>query len=187
MSVLQEGLNNFCNSKDKDIEKFLREKALLFEERHWCSTFLLIDEQVLKNTKRIKVEGYFTLSNKILRLSEEIKKTKKKKLFNGLSVDTDYLHTILIGQLGKYIDESSLHSVYGNTSMEELLDLAFQIVEEVTERIPCRCVLVECRESTDDEPEEEKSKRANLHGKYVNYGFSKLQKENNMVQYVLLV
>ena len=72
LEVLQKGLDSFRNTKDRDIEFFLREKALDFEKRHWCSTYLLIDEDTMIQSKSIKVEGYFTLSNKVLTLNEKI-------------------------------------------------------------------------------------------------------------------
>lgn len=78
-------------------------------------------------------------------------------------------------------------AIYGDTSMEELLDAAFEIIELVNERIPCRCVLLECREASETDSEEEKKKRANLHKKYMDYGFSPLQKDDDLVQYVIAV
>ena len=64
---------------------------------------MLIDEEAIKTQKAIKVEGYFTLSNKILSLGTSISKTNRKKIFNGLPSEESCVHTILIGQLGKHI------------------------------------------------------------------------------------
>ena len=82
-NLLNEALDGFRNSKDSDIETFLRYKAILFEERHWCSTYLLFNkEKYIK--QEFRIEGYFTLSNKALFISDEVSGNVKKKLNNGL-------------------------------------------------------------------------------------------------------
>ena len=133
------------------------------------------------------IEGYFTLSNKVLSISDDVSNSRKRKLFNGIKKDDKSLHVILIGQLAKFIEESDENAKYGDTSMEELLDAAFEIVDAINERIPCRCVLLECRESSEEDTDEEKLGRTKLHQKYVEYGFIPLQKDDNLVQYVILV
>ncbi len=184
--TLNRGLDSFRNSKDCDIEEFLRFKALKFEERRWCATYLLVNvEDFRKN--RLNIEGYFTLSNKVLNISDKVSKSRKKKLFNGLMKDDKSLHVILIGQLAKHIDETGDSPKYGNTSMTELLDAAFEVIETVNERIPCRCVLLECRKSSCEDSEEDKLSREKLHQKYKDYNFSSLQEDDNLVQYVIMI
>ena len=85
--VLEKALSEFKNSRDEDIERFLQKKAMLYETRKWCSTYVLVSEEALKANKTIKVEGYFTLSNKVLQISDEVSKNRKKKLFNGVKKD----------------------------------------------------------------------------------------------------
>lgn len=46
---LSEILLAFRNSKDSDIEEFLNKKALMYEARHWCSTYVLVDEERFAN------------------------------------------------------------------------------------------------------------------------------------------
>lgn len=179
---ISKGLDNFRNFKDKDIEDFLRFKALEFDQRGWCSTYLLVDKDEIIHRK-LNVVGYFTLSNRVIKLPENISKTQRKRLFNGLVRDDQFLHVILIGQLGKFCTSN----VSGCTSMEELLDSAFNIINDVNDKIPCRCVLLECREADNTDNKMEKSRRAKLHKMYVEYGFSALQKENNLVQYIITI
>lgn len=135
----------------------------------------------------LKIEGYFTLSNKVIELSDCISNSKKKKLFNGLNNNDGYFHAILIGQLAKYVDETTEEPIYGDTSMNELLDSAFEIIDGVIERIPCRCVLLECREASEHDPDDIKQNRIRLHQKYMDYGFIPLQKDDDLVQYIMLV
>ena len=167
-----------------DIEEFLRYKALEFEKRHWCATYLLVDIEAFdKNI--LKIEGYFTLSNKVLSISDDVSKSKKKKLFNGIKNGDTSLHVILIGQLAKYIDETVSPCMYGNTSMSELLDSAFEIIESVNNKIPCRCVLLECRDVSKEDIDNKN--RLNLHKKYQECGFIPLQKDGDLVQYIALI
>lgn len=185
--VLEKALSEFKNSRDEDIERFLQKKAMLYETRKWCSTYVLVSEEALKANKTIKVEGYFTLSNKVLQISDEVSKNRKKKLFNGIKKDDSFMHAILIGQLGKYINESAEENVYGEITGKELLDKAFEIIESVKERIVCTCVLLECRLSDPGESENDKIKREHLHRWYIDCGFSVLQTDENLVQYFKII
>lgn len=54
--VLEKALSEFKNSRDEDIEHFLQEKAMLYETRKWCSTYVLVSEEALKANRAIKVE-----------------------------------------------------------------------------------------------------------------------------------
>ena len=178
------GLDSFRNTRDTDIEDFLRFKSLEFEKRHWCATYLLVDMEAFdKNV--LKIEGYFTLSNKVLSIANDVSKSKRKKLFNGIQNGDTSLHVILIGQLAKYIDETVSPHLYGNTSMNELLDMAFEIIESVNNKIPCRCVLLECRDV--DKEDTGKQKRIDLHKKYQECGFVPLQKDGDLIQYIALI
>lgn len=173
-------MDSFRNTKDEDIENFLRYKVLEFEQRHWCTTYLLVDaEQFQKNC--LKIEGFFTLSNKIFKIAANVAKSRKKKLYNGILRDDNCLHVILIGQLGKYIDDNHC----GNTSMEELLDSAFEIIDDVTEKISCRCVLLECKDALSTDSDDIKENRQKLHKKYMDYGFEAIQKDGDLIQYII--
>ncbi len=77
---------------------------------------------------------------------------------------------ILIGQLGKFIDEGFREKNCGNTSAIEMLDKAFEIIYQV-ERITCSCVLIECKDNI------------KVRSIYEGYGFTELQKEEDLVQY----
>lgn len=157
---------------DDDIESFLQTKAITYENRGWCSTYLLVNEYKLAKQGDLFVDGYFTLSNKVLHLSETVSGSRRKKLFNGLKKDDDHMHFILIGQLGKHIFREDGHtSEFGMTSATKMLDKAFEIIYQVKERITCNCVLVECR----DEPKIRKI--------YEDYGFSELQRDDTLIQY----
>lgn len=160
-------LEKYKNTKDEDIQSFLNSKAMEFEERKLCNTYLLIDEE--RDVDK-RVEGYFTLSFKVYEF-KKISNNMKKRLCNGFTNKAS-IPVILIGQLGKYVDDDNKN--YGCTSANELLDIAFSLVDEVTQRVPCSCVLLECKD--DDE-------RKKLQSIYVDYGFEEICRDNGYIQY----
>lgn len=173
-------MDAFRNIKDNDVENFLRNKAVNFEERHWCNTYLIVDMEKIIN-RALKVEGFFTLSHSVFEISPTVSKSRKKKLFNGMPREDNHLHVILIGQLGKYIDDTYSSEI----SMEDLLFEAFTIINNVNEKIFCRCVLVECKEADESDSDEEKQHRAKLHKKYTDYGFCRIQKNEQQIEYIM--
>lgn len=172
--LTEDFLKYYC-TKDKDIQNFLQVKALYYENRGWCSTYILANEEKLAYENTLFVEGYFTLSNKVIQLSDSISGNRRKKFFGGIKKSDHFMHAILIGQLGKYIYEEEEQQIYGETSAEEMLDQAFQIIYEVKERIACNCVLVECK----DEPK--------VRSIYESYGFTELQQEKELIQYFKII
>lgn len=162
---LVDALNYFECNKDKDIETFLHKKAVEFIRRGWCSVYLILDEEAFDNGK-IKVLAYFTLSNKVLDLSVGNASNSKVRAVGGIK-NVEYLHFILIGQLGKFYNDECCAEI----SSEEILDYAFEIIYNVNYLIPCRCVLVECSD-------EEK-----IHAVYKNYGFVYFQYDGEHHQF----
>ena len=172
LKSLEEVLDNYRNTKDPDIEDFLRNKAVIYEKRKWCSVYVLVNEEKL-SSNNIFIEGYFTLSNRVLHLSDKISNNMKKKLHNGLKkTDENFIHVLLIGQLGKYINGDTCSFL----SAGNILDSAFEIIEQVKERIVCNCVILECD-----------SARTGLINTYNNYGFHELQSESSLIQFFTII
>ena len=168
---IEEVLKSYRCTKDRDIESFLQTKAVTYEKRGWCSIYLLINRENYFHKGIISVDGYFTLSNKIVALTDMVSGAKRRKLFNGMKRESGMVHFILIGQLGKYIGQPGEDDAAGDISAVQLLDRAFEIIYEVKKRITCSCALIECK----DEPK--------LCRLYEDYGFRELQKSENMHQY----
>lgn len=99
---LVRALRNFRNSRDLDIQKFLNEDAVTFEDRRWCSTYVMLDEEMFASRQELHIEGYFTLSNKVVRLQDGVSNNQRKKLNGGMAKAGNFIHAILIGQLGKF-------------------------------------------------------------------------------------
>lgn len=138
----------------------MRQKAIQYIQRNWCAVYLIVDEQEF-DSGRIKVDAYFTLSHKTLIPSTASKTTIKNA--SGFK-ESESVHFVLIGQLGKHIEQMEDGKVCGaDISSREILDDAFEIVKASSALIPCRCVLVEC------------SDNEKVHKVYTDYKFKKFQ------------
>lgn len=160
MDRLSDALDAFRCCLDEDIEIFLREKAIEYLQRNWCAVYLIVDEQKF-DSGHIKIDAYFTLSHKTL-IPLVASKTSVKNA-SGFK-ESETVHFVLIGQLGKYIeriDDGTICSA--DISSKEILDDAFEIVRASSALIPCRCVLVECNSNE------------KVHKVYTDYHFKKFQ------------
>lgn len=168
MDHLSDALDCFRCYKDIDIESFLREKAFTYLKRGWCSIYLIVDEAAF-DAGKIKVDAYFTLSHKSLSAAG-LSKTKVKDA-SGFK-DSESIHFVLIGQLGKYFaQQEDGTELRANITSTEILDFAFEIIHAANDLIPCRCALVEC------------SKNLKVQQAYKNYHFSELQYDGEHYQF----
>ena len=169
---LSDALDSFRCCLDEDIENFLRHKAMEFVRRNWCSVYLIVDEQSF-DRGRIKIDAYFTLSHKSL-IPTEASKTNIKNA-SGFK-DSESVHSVLIGQLGKYMEEIDEDRILaGPIHSREILDNAFEIIELSNTLIPCRCALVECNDNV------------KVHQIYADYGFKFFQYDGGHYQFYRLV
>ena len=128
-----------CNIDD-DIETFLQEKAIPFVDKKICSVYLILDQEKFRN-RRIEIEGYFTLSLSAVVFSNETSKSSIQRI-TGYR-DRIAHEFILLGQIGKYISGD----IKSNISLGEILQLAYNVIQEINEYIPCNTALVECSEA----------------------------------------
>jgi len=168
ISRLSDALRSFRCCLDEDIETFLRQKALTFLHRGWCSIYLILDEEAF-DAGQLVIIAYFTLSHKSL--IPDYASKEKVKAASGFK-DTSSVHFVLIGQLGKYIARAGDgRLVAASISASEILDYAFEIIRSSSALIPCRCVLVECTDNT------------KVHKVYTNYAFSLFQRDGGLYQF----
>lgn len=154
-------LADFSCELNKDVEDFIRTKAIEFSKQSIAKTQLIYyveDDEDTNCPKRLV--GYFSLTQKTINIS-------KKALSNKLSsrmrrfAKYDYdkgcysLPVILIGQLGKNYKNGNNKYIKG----DELLELAFQNITLVQKYIGGRFVYLES---------EDKEKIVNF---YKNNGF----------------
>lgn len=114
----------------------------MYIERGWCSIYVLVDEEEFDSGK-IRIVGYFTLSHKALMPETASKESIKKT--SGFK-DSETIHFVLIGQLGKYmsLDTESGEVISAKITGEEILGHAMEVIRASNSLIPCRCALVEC-------------------------------------------
>lgn len=169
MDRLEEALQAFRCSLDRDIESFLWNKAIPFIERGLCAVYLLLEEKAFENGQ-VKIDAYFTLSHKSL-IPAAVSKTKVRNAAGRK--DAKSIHFVLIGQLGKYIaDTESGEGYQADVSAKEILDCAFEVIRASSSYIPCRCALVEC------------SAEPKLHKLYRDYGFIEFQFDGEHYQFI---
>jgi len=167
--ILQSGNNESILNKmaefssiNDDVEYFIRSKAIDFEKRNACRTYL-----VFNNTDLI---AYFTLSMKTLFFNDEVSK-KKRKDIQGFTSEVSSVPVILIGQLSK-------NSAFSNKiTGEELLKLCLNEVYNIQARIGGRFCLIETL------VDESNKKVVDF---YVKNGFNTLQKNEDETLYQML-
>ena len=69
-SRLMEWLSSFSCERDKDIEDFLHNRAIPFENANKSRTYCIVDEALLQATGQMSILGFFTVSLKVLNIPE---------------------------------------------------------------------------------------------------------------------
>ena len=137
-----EGLARFSCSRNDDVEQFLRNQALRFEEAHKSRTYLLVwNRSFATDPVQLDIFGYFTLFIADLSLPDELAKSRKKDLHGLFHPREDKLFGYLIGQLGK-------NDPYASTQLQDgpFLYVAIQTLQQqIQPWIGGRFVLVECK------------------------------------------
>lgn len=158
--TIQELISIFVCEKDKDIENFLKEKAILFEKLGKSRTYFIFDE----NDDEFKILAYFTLAMQVLKVPEELLSGRKTKEFDGFSskirgAKITEFPAILIGQLGK----NDLYS--GAVLGSEVMEYCLVTLLEGQIRLGGRIIMLECK----DVPY--------IISLYKSFGFQKLEKD----------
>jgi hypothetical protein len=168
-------ISKFFCKKDRDIENFLKNKAIEFEKRGKSRTFFIYNEDSI-GKNNIDILAYFTLALQILHIPENLSKNKIRKL-DGFSSNLKgnkitEIPVILIGQLGKNDLYSSL--ITGS----EIIQFCFSKILEGQERLGGRVIMLECKNV-------EYLKRF-----YAEYDFKMIDKnytKNDLIQFVKIL
>lgn len=137
-------LSTFSCPQNKDVEDFLRLKAIPFARQGWAQTHLVFTSY----QGRVVLIGYFALANKVIAIP-------KKKLPNQRwrsrasrfaartgSEDTYVIPSPLIGQLGKNFTSGYNKLISG----DELLKLALDKVRQAQLALGGKFVYLECED-----------------------------------------
>lgn len=140
----KEILSNFCCPQNKDVQEFLKIKAIEFSKRGLAGIHLVF----MKIKEKMKLLGYFTLSNKIISIQKKSLSNKlRSRISKFVSYDKDnnkyVLGAILIGQLGKNYNEDLNRLITG----DELLKMACEKVKDTQMDIGGKVVYLECEDN----------------------------------------
>lgn len=159
-------LSSFSCPKNKDVENFLKEKAILFSQQDYAKTYLVFWEVKASEFGESKKEfvGYYSISMKPIFIPREtnLRKLNAKewremcrKLNTRSSEKECFLSAHLIGQLGKNFTDGNNNLISG----QDLLTMAMDQVDKVRKLSGGKVMYVECE------------KKEKLLGFYKNNGF----------------
>ena len=125
-SRLLQVLSVFSCPKNPDVKRFLKKSSIEFTKKNQSVTYLVFD------VSSMELVGYFTIALKPLTVrGETVSNTVKKKLMRVSELDeqsqTYTMSAYLIAQLGKNFKNGAEKRITG----EELLELAWDIVEKM--------------------------------------------------------
>lgn len=129
IGIITEAISSFI-CRDKDVEEFLKNKALEFERRDKSRTYLIFSDSS-------SLLGYFTLSLNALPFRENVSKNTIRRI-DGFSKDVQAVGIILIGQFGKDAEKSK------NMNGNELLEICLRTIERAKDIIGGRFIMLEC-------------------------------------------
>ena len=174
---LQEIFNDFKCDKNIEVEKFLKEKAIMLSKQGISKTYIVTTCIEEKNI----IVGYFSIANKMTKIKKDFFGGKTKRRFERFaetskSTDTYFASLPLIGQLGKNFRNNYDKYITGDI----LLRLACKQVREVQKMIGGRFVFLEC----EDIPNLKEFYESNGFMCYNKRKLDKYESENN-VKYLL--
>lgn len=140
ISILEEAFQNFKCQREVDLETFLQNKCLKYEEAGNCRTFLLLDKKKLDDDFDLSIIAFFSTAMTPLDISSLGKKLRKK-IHGPLPLNKKVVPVFLIGQLGRN-DLYSKHEMPG----EVIIGECFAAIERAKQLVGGRILLVECRE-----------------------------------------
>ena len=141
-------MSSFSCSKDKDIEYFLHNRAVEFEQLSKSRTYLIFNQEEMetKNITELTVYGYISIAIKILAVPTAVSNRVRKEL-DGFSAKihgeqiSDF-PCYLIGQLSRNSNVSQ-----NSLSGKELIDFAKDVIATAVEVVGGRYMMIECRNS----------------------------------------
>ena len=139
-------ISNHETNEINDVECFLHDKAINFENMAWATTHLVFVE-----LEKPVLVGYFSFANRPLKMTkknfEKLSNNQKKKLLKYGRREENFIeiNSYLIGQLGKNynLDDSIKQEVTGNT----LLTIAYQMLVDIVKVVNVKYVWIECEDN----------------------------------------
>ena len=92
VQLIEQAFKEFSCQRETDLENFLIQKAIPYEKTNYGKTYLIIDEDKLKNEGKFVVVAYFTIAQNSIDISQLSGKKKRKML--GAYPGRDSLNSI---------------------------------------------------------------------------------------------
>ncbi len=134
-------LSDFSCPRNREIEQFIHNNAIEFAKRKMSITHLVFGDDA-------RLIAYFTLTHKPSSVDGQVlSKTSRKKLEMHARMDESIraysVSAYLIAQFGKNYGVDGGHSISG----DELMDMAFDVLERVQRQIGGGVVFLECEDN----------------------------------------
>lgn len=134
-------LSDFSCPRNPEIEHFIHNNAIEFAKRKMSITHLVFDGDA-------RLIAYFTLTHKPSSVDGQVlSKTSRKKVEMHARMDESIqaysVSAYLIAQFGKNYGVDGGHSISG----DELMDMAFDVLERVQREIGGGVVFLECEDN----------------------------------------
>ena len=139
----KEILKDYKCDLNKDVEYFIKEKAIEFSKQDIAETFIVTS---LYKQKQVIV-GYFSIANKVTNVKKIVLSHKKRKRFlryakNDAESNSYFIALPLLGQIGKNFSNGYNALISG----DELLKLATDKIRETQAVLGGRFIYLECED-----------------------------------------
>lgn len=171
-------LKDFKCELNKDVEYFLKEKAIEFSKQGYAETFIVTSQY----KQEWVIVGYFSTTNKAINIKKlMLSKTKKKRLLKFAHYDEEYktynIALPLIGQLGKNYNNGYDKLITGDV----LLKLACDKVKKAQDVLGGKFVYLEC----EDKPKLQEFYESNGFVCFGKRNLEKDERDKNSGEYLL--
>jgi pimeloyl-CoA synthetase len=129
---VNELLSEFSCSKDKDVQRYIRKKAIEHEKSQISITYLLFDSEEI-----VQLVAYVTVAISSFSVDEK----RCEEVFPGkMNANRGMAQSYLIGQIGK-IDG------YDKKIGDIVIDHAMGIIREANKNVGCRVARLDCKDA----------------------------------------
>ena len=140
----KEILQDYKCEKNKDVEYFIRDKAIEFSKQDISRTYIVMDQYKEKDV----IVGYFAIANKSTIIKKfMLSRTKRKSILKYAEYDNEIkgysIALPLIGQIGKNFNNGYDKLISGDV----LLKLACNKIKAIQDLIGGRHVFLECEDN----------------------------------------
>lgn len=141
INLIEDAFKKFSCQRETDLENFLVNKAIIYENTDFGKTYLIIDADLLKQNV-FSVAAYFTIAHTAVDISALSKKKKRAALGEYPGRDgLNFVSAYLIGQLGRN-DAYTSDDLTG----EQILNECYYAISLAAKVVGGRLLVLECRE-----------------------------------------